>query len=198
MLTLGHIRHFVDIHSDIAYIMIILGVIVEGEIVVILAGIFANIGALNIIISFIAAVIGGSLKSVIGYSAGYYLQKHHSHRPIMTKAENRINYFLPRFAERPFWSIFVSRFLILGLHWFSVLYAGYKKIRIREYIEAEFSSLVVWAIGMLSLGFFFSFTALSISRDIRKVLGIIFICFILFFILEKIVAFIIELIGPQK
>lgn len=197
MITLGHIRHFVELHSDIAYILISLGVIIEGEIVVILAGIFANLGSLNIFIAFIATLIGGSAKSVIGYSVGFYLQKHHSGRPIVSQAERRVHYFLPRFSERPFWSIFASRFLILGLHFFSLLYSGYRKIKLRTFAEAELASLLVWSMAVLALGFFFSYTALSISKDIRKFIGIILLFFIGFFILEKVVAFIVEITSTK-
>ena len=182
MITLNFIRHFVESYDVLAYILIFLGVIIEGEIVVVIAGIFAHLGSLNIYIAFIATVMGGGLKSVIGYSLGYYLQKKHSGRPIINQAERRVNYFLPRFSEKPFWSIFSSRFLILGLHWFSLLFSGYKKVKLRTFAEAE-----------LALGYFFSYTALSISRDIRKFALVILGFFIAFFILEKIVAFIIEL-----
>jgi membrane protein DedA with SNARE-associated domain len=198
MITLNFLRHFVELHSDIAYILIVIGVIVEGEIVVVIAGIFANLGSLNIGLSFAATLIGGSLKSLIGYCLGYYLQAHHSNRPIVRYSEKRIHYFLPRFKERPFWSILVSRFLILGMHWFSLLYSGYKRIKIRTFVEAEVSSLLIWSISMLALGFFFSYTALSISRDIRKFIAIIFLFFLAFFILERIVAFIIELFGSPS
>ena len=51
---------------------------------------------------------------------------------------------------------------------------------------------------MLSVGFFFSYTALSISRDIRNFLLIIIACFIVFFIIEKFVAFVIELFGARS
>ena len=197
MITLGHLRHFVELHADIAYILIVFGVIIEGEIVVVIAGIFANLGSLNLFVSFIATLIGGGAKSVIGYSLGYYLYKHHSGRPIINQAERRINYFLPRFAEKPFWSILVSRFLILGLHWFSLLFSGYKKINVRIFAKAELASLVLWSISVLALGYFFSFTALSISRDIRKFIIIIFLFFIAFFILEKIIAFIVELTSTK-
>ena len=129
MITISHLRHFVELHADFAYILIFLGVIIEGEIVVIIAGIFANLGSLNVFVAFIATMLGGGAKSVIGYSLGFYLQKHHSGKPIVNQAEHRVNYFLPRFAERPFWSIFLSRFLILGLHWFSLIFSGYKKIK---------------------------------------------------------------------
>ncbi len=198
IITISHLRHFVELHADIAYILIVLGVIIEGEIVVILAGIFANLGSLNVFIAFIATMIGGGVKSVLGYSLGYYLQKNHSGRPIINQAEHRINYFLPRFSERPFWSIFLSRFLILGLHWFSLIFSGYKKIKIRTFAEAELGSLMVWSISVLALGFFFSFAALSVSRDVRKFIGIILIFFIVFFIVEKIIAFIIELFNAEE
>lgn len=193
MITLNFIRHFVESYDVLAYILIFLGVIIEGEIVVVIAGIFAHLGSLNIYIAFIATVMGGGLKSVIGYSLGYYLQKKHSGRPIINQAERRVNYFLPRFSEKPFWSIFSSRFLILGLHWFSLLFSGYKKVKLRTFAEAELGSLLTWSVSVLALGYFFSYTALSISRDIRKFALVILGFFIAFFILEKIVAFIIEL-----
>jgi membrane protein DedA with SNARE-associated domain len=197
-LTLTYIKHFVEMHADLAYILITLGVIIEGEIVVVMAGIFAHLGSINIFVAFIATMIGGGAKSIIGYGVGYYLQKHHSGRPIISQAERRVSYFLPRFSERQFWSIFLSRFLILGLHSFSLIFSGYKKVKLKIFAEAELASLMVWSSSILALGYFFSFTALSISRDIRKFIIIIFIFFIGFFILEKLVAFIIEMTRTKE
>jgi membrane protein DedA with SNARE-associated domain len=192
MLSISYLKHFATVHAELAYVLIVLGVVLEGEIAVIIAGIFAHLGALNIYFAFLATVLGGGIKSVLGYSFGYYLQKHHSHNNVLTKTENRINYFLPNFLKRPFLSLFLSRFLILGMYWFALIYAGYKKIKLNTFIKAEASSLLSWAVIMLSLGYFFSYTALSISRDVRKFLGIILLFFIMFFILEKVIAFIIE------
>lgn len=192
MLSIAYIRHFAAIHADLAYILIALGVILEGEIVVILAGIFSHLGSLNIFVAFLATAIGGGIKSVLGYSLGHYLQKYHSHKKIVYKTENRINHFLPNFTSKPFISIFLSRFLILSMYWFTLVYSGYKKINIKTFVKAEISSLITWGVFMLSIGYFFSYTALSISRDVRKFIGIIFIFFVMFFILEKIIAFIIE------
>ncbi len=198
MLTLSHIRHFVELHADIAYLLIVLGVIIEGEIVVIIAGIFANLGSLNIFVAFIMTMIGGASKSIIGYSFGYYLQRKHSENSIVKYSERRVGYFLPRFGERPFFSVFASRFLILGLHWFTLVFSGYKKIKLRTFAEAELASLMLWSTLVLALGYFFSYTALSISRDVRRFIGIIFLFFIAFFILEKIIAFIIEVTTTKN
>ncbi len=59
-------------------------------------------------------------------------------------------------------------------------------------------SLCLWSFGMLALGSFFSFAALSVSRDVRKFFGIILLCLILFFLLEKIIGFIIEVVEEFK
>ncbi|MCX6754214.1 MAG: VTT domain-containing protein [Candidatus Nomurabacteria bacterium] len=190
--------HIAEIHASIVYLLIILGVIIEGEIMVIIAGIFAHLGSINIYLAFLSTVLGGGIKSMIGYSLGYYLHENHSDKKIISRTENRVNYFLPNFLKKPFLSLFLSRFLILGIYWFALIYAGYKKINLRTFIKAEASSLVVWAISMLSIGFFFSYTALSISRDVRKFVGIILLFFVVFFILEKIVAFIIELFELEE
>jgi membrane protein DedA with SNARE-associated domain len=133
MITLNFLRHFVEAHADIAYILIVLGVIVEGEIVVIIAGIFANLGSLNVFVAFLATLLGGSLKSIIGYSLGMYLNSSHSNHFLVRNAEKRLNYFLPKFHKRQFWSLFISRFLVLGLHWFSLIFSGYQKLNLHRF-----------------------------------------------------------------
>lgn len=198
MLTINFIRHFVEAHAVFAYVFIFFGVLFEGEIVVILAGIFTYLGSLHTATSGVAILLGGVSKSVIGYSIGYYLQKHHSHRTFLKKIENRISYFLPRFTERPFWSIFISRFFILGMNWFALIFSGYKRVNIRTYIRAEISSLLVWMTFMFSLGYAFSYAALNVSRDIRKFLGFLLLFFLVFFIVRRMIAFFIEISGKPK
>lgn len=196
-ISIGAIRHFIEIHAIIVYLVIFLGVLIEGEIVVIFAGIFSYLGSINIFVALISVILGGFTKSVLGYTVGYYLYTHHSQKPFMNKIERRISYFLPRFKERPFWSIFASRFFILGIGWFTLIYSGFKNIPLKIYVKAESYSLAVWSVGILSLGFFFGYTALAISRDIRHVLVIILVFFISFFVLEKVIAFIFELFNSK-
>ena len=190
-LSIEVIRHFVVDHSVWAYFFIFIGVIFEGEIVVILAGIFSHLGSLNPLFCLLYVVLGASTKSCIGYLVGQHLESHHAHKPFVRLVERRIAYFLPNFKEKPFWSIFISRFFILGIGWFTLIYSGYKKISLKIFVKAEAFSLAIWSVLMLALGSFFSYTALSISRDVRKFLGIILVFFILFFLLEKIIEFIL-------
>lgn len=197
-LSINLIRHFVEAHAVIVYLVIIIGVILEGEIVVILAGIFSHLGSINPIIALFCVIIGGASKSFLGYTIGFHLQLKHSHRPFLGKIERRISYFLPHFNEQPFWSIFISRFFLLGMGWFTLVFSGYRKVSIKIYAKAEAFSLVIWSVGVLALGFFFSYTALSISKDVRNFLGIILVFFIGFFILERVIALIIELFEEKE
>ncbi len=192
-ISIGAIKHFIELHAIVVYFVIFLGVFLEGEIMVIFAGIFAYLGSINFFIALLAIITGGVLKSVIGYTVGFYLNKHHSHRLFIRKIEGRISYFLPKFKERPFWSIFASRFFILGIGWFTLVYSGYKNISLKTYMKAEAYSLAIWSISIMLLGYSFGYTALSISRDLRHVLLMILVFFISFFVLEKIIAFIVEL-----
>jgi membrane protein DedA with SNARE-associated domain len=194
-ISIGAIKSFIEIHAIIIYLILFLGVIIEGEIVVIFAGIFSYLGSINIFLAFIFIILGGVFKSFFGYSIGHYLNKHHSHKTFVRKVEGRISYFLPRFKEKPFWSIFASRFFILGIGWFTILFSGYKNIPLKIYIKAEAYSLLLWSVGIMTLGYFFSYTALAISRDVRHILVMILMFFITFFILEKIIAFIFEIFN---
>ncbi|HAQ02395.1 TPA: hypothetical protein DEP30_01755 [Candidatus Nomurabacteria bacterium] len=197
-ISITAIRHFIEVHAIIVYLILFLGVIIEGEIVVIFAGIFTYLGSIDVFIALSSVILGGVAKSFIGYSVGSYLQKHHSHKPFMNKIESRISYFLPRFKERPFWSIFISRFFILGIGWFTLLFSGYKQIPLKIYVKAESYSLAIWSVGIMALGFFFGYTALTISRDVRHVLVIILGFFIVFFVLEKVIAFVFELFSIKE
>ncbi len=193
MITINFLRHFVETYAIGAYMLVYIGVILEGEIVVIIAGIFAHLGSLHFLPAFLVIFAAGVSKSFLAYGIGRHFEQHHRHKGLVQRMENRISYFLPRFQEKPFWSIFISRFFLFGIGWVTLMFSGYKKIPFRTYMRAELSSLVIWGLGVLSVGYFFSYTALSISRDVRKFLLIIFLCFIAFFLLRKIIAFVLEL-----
>jgi len=197
-LSIHAIQHFVEAHAVWAYVLIVVGIVAEGEISVILAGIFSHLGALNPVIAFLCAIVGGVSKSFIGYTVGLHLQHHHAHKPFLRFMERRISYFLPHFEKKPFWSIFISRFFVFGIGWFTTIFSGYKKIALKTFVKAEAISLVLWSAGMLALGSFFSYAALSVSRDVRKFFGIILLCLIAFFLLEKIIGFMIEVFEVFK
>jgi membrane protein DedA with SNARE-associated domain len=99
---------------------------------------------------------------------------------------------LPRFKTKPFWSIFISKFIIYANN-ITIIFSGYEKIDYKKFLKAEISATVSWAPVLLSLGYFFSYTALHVSREIWKFLMVVLVLFIIFILFDKLVSWLYEL-----
>lgn len=179
----------VENHQVLAYAVIFIGLIFEGEIILISTGVLAHLGAINFNFALVFILAGGVLKTILGY----YIGKHIHHRWHKTKfvqyLEHRVGDVMPNFEKKPFWSIFISKFII-GVNHIVIIFSGYSRVHYKTYLKAELLSTAIWAPLMLSLGYFFSYTALGISRNIWKFFLIIVIYIILFILVDKLVAFV--------
>jgi len=192
MHTVKFLTTLVEHHQILAYIVIFFGLIFEGEVVVISTGIFAHLGALNFWFSLLFILIGGSSKIFLGYYLGELIHKKWHDTKVLKFIEKRVNRVMPRFKQKPFWSIFISKF-ITGTNYLVIIFSGFKKVDYRQYLKAEFSSTIIWAPLLLSLGYFFSYTALNISKEITRFSLVILILVIGFLILDRLIAWIYEL-----
>ena len=190
--------HLIAEHYILSYIILFIGIIFEGEIVVIIAGVSAHLGALHVFPTLAVILFGGISKTFIGYYLGIFLKKKFPKSKLLLSAENKVHYFFPRFRNRPFWSIFTSRFFTLGLHFMTLIFSGFTGIHIKKVMKAEFSSLLIWTFGVFSLGYFFSYTAVSVTHDIRKFFIIVLLLIVLFIMLHKLFIFISDLIRDTK
>ncbi len=191
MHTVNLLTNLVENHYVLAYIIIFFGLIFEGEFVVISVGILAHLGALNFWLSLIFILLGALSKTFLGYMLGEFLYKKFNHHKIFKYIQKRVYNFFPRFKIKPFWSIFISNF-IMGLNYLVVIFCGYEKIDYKKFLKAEISSKIIWAPLLLSLGYFFSYTALSISREIWKFSMVILVLFIIFILFDKLVSWFYE------
>lgn len=187
MHTVNLLTNLVTHHYILAYIVIFLGLVFEGEFVLISVGILIHLGALNFWISIIFIFLGGLLKTTAGYALGKYLYKKFNHNKFFKYVDRRVHDIMPRFQAKPFWSIFISKFII-GVNYIVVLFSGYRGVNFRTYLKAEFFSTIIWAPLMLSLGYFFSYTALHISKEITKFSLIIILFIIGFFLLDRFIS----------
>jgi membrane protein DedA with SNARE-associated domain len=195
--TIPFLTNFIQIHSILACALLFIGIVLEGEIVMIFGGILGGLGAFNLEALFLTALAGAIVKSLVWYALGKGIAKRYPKSSVFRFLEKKVKFFLPRFRERPFWSIFVSKF-IYGINHFALLLSGYMEINFRTYMKAETYSSLPWVAGFLSLGYFFGYTALSISRDIRKFSIIILLFFLAFIFLEHIIAFLFEIRVQSK
>ncbi len=187
MHTVRILNILVEHHQVLAYFLIFLGLIFEGEVTLISAGVLAHLGAFNfwLVLGFILA--GGIVKTFLGYYIGEYLHKRYKHHRFFIYMEKRILYLMPRFKQKPFWSIFISKF-IMGVNYMVVIFSGYQKINYKTYLKAEFLSTITWAPLLLSIGYFFSYTAIHISREVSRFLLIVVFFTLGFVVLDKLIS----------
>lgn len=184
-------------HQTLAYVVIFFGVLIEGEIFLILAGVSTHIGLFSLMEIIPLILFAAVLKTIFGYQLGVYIRNRFHKNIFVSFIDKKINAFLPRFEEKPFWSIFLSKF-IYGINHFTIIFAGYKKIPRPTYFKAEGISSVIWLTLLFSLGYFFSVAAFSVSRDFRNAILIISFCVILFMVLQKLINFFITLGEDYK
>ncbi len=197
METVNALKHFAEGYEVLAYVLLFFGVVLEGELVLIFAGILTQLGVLNLPLVIATGFLGAIFKAISWYKLGMFLKKRFAENHFFMYLEKRVYHLFPKFKENPFWSIFISKF-IYGINHFVLILAGYSKIDFKTYFKAEFYSAMIWIPEIFSLGYFFSYAALGITKEIHN-FSIIILLFILGFIFfEKLVAFLYEVWEELK
>ena len=192
MNTVNFLTILVDHHHILAYLVIFLGLIFEGEFILIITGILSHLGALNIYFAFLFILVGSLSKTFLGYFLGKAIHDRWHETKFLKYIEKRVLNIMPNFNEKPFWSIFISKF-IFGVNNMVIILSGYENIEFKKYLKAELISTIIWAPLLLGLGYFFSFTALNISKEIWRFSFIILVLMILFFLFDKFVGWLYEI-----
>jgi membrane-associated protein len=192
MHTVNLLIHLVENHQLLVYFIIFLGLIVEGEVLVISTGVLVHLGALPLWPSLFVVLSGGFSKTFLGYYVGTVIRAKWSHVKFFKFFEKRVREIVPKFKERPFWSIFVSKFIISANN-IVILFSGFEKINFKRYLKAETFANLVWAPGLLALGYFFSYTALNVSREISRFSLVVLLLVILYITIDKLIGWAFQL-----
>ena len=183
---------FVGEHQLIVYLLIFIGLVFEGEFFIIATGVLAHLGALNFWIALGFILAGGIAKTILGYHIGRVLYRNWHNAKFLRFVEKRVHHFLPHFRKKPFWSIFLSKFII-GANHLVILFSGFERVNYRKFLTAEGVATAIWAPGLLALGYFFSYTALRVSGEIGKFSLIILLFIVVFIILDKLFGWLYQL-----
>jgi len=191
MHTINFLGRLVEHHQVITYALVYVGITFEGEFFLICTGILTHLGGLNFGFALLFVLLGGFTKTLLGYEIGGFLFRKFNSNKIFKYIQKRVHRFLPKFNEKPFWSIFISKFMI-GANHLVIILSGYEKIDYKKYLKAEVFSTIIWAPLLLSLGYFFSYTAIHVSHTIWKFLIVVLILFIIFILFDKLVSWLYE------
>ena len=192
MHTVYFLIRLVQHHQVLFYSLIFFGLIIVGEFFLISTGILAHLGALNLPFTALVVLAGIVSKSVLGYFLGTTIKKYWNNVTFFKFMAKRVHRVLPKFKERPFWSIFLSKF-IFGANNLIIIYSGFQRVNFKRYLRAEAMSNCLWAPAMIALGYLFSYAALHFSHEAWSFLFVLLILFILFAIFDKFVSWLYEL-----
>lgn len=197
MISFHAITNFAQDHQLLGYLFVFIGVLIEGEFTLIVTGVLAHIGAFTFWEAYLVAISGGMAKTFLGYRLGRMLRRKYAKSRFFRFVVRKVTTLLPKFREKPFWSVFISKF-IFGLNNLVLIYSGFMKVRRTTYFKAELVSTYAWALIAMGLGYVFSIAALNISHDIRKFMLLFLLFLVGFVILQRILHFIIELAETKK
>lgn len=192
MHTVNLLTSLVENNQILVYLMIYSGLVLEGEFFLISVGILIYLGALNPWLTVLFVFAGGLSKTFIGYALGEFLYKKFNHHRFFKYIQKRVYNILPGFKTKPFLSIFISKF-IFGANNIVIIFSGYEKINYKKFLKAEILAMMIWAPLLISLGYFFSYTALHVSSEIWKFLIVVLALFAIFILFDKFVSWLYEL-----
>ncbi len=186
-LTIEHIIPFVEAHRYAGYFLLFIAMVLEGEVFLILAAMIAHLGAFDIGDVFWISIVGVILGNMLWYYLGHKLSSKDFAKNIIIKAEKIVMYFLPRFREEPFKSIFFSKF-IYGANRATVVVSGVLRVKFALFMKAEVPASIVWVALYTTVGYFFGYVAIQATHKAGYFALLILVFVLVFVLLKKVFA----------
>lgn len=196
-LTVEYFISFVEIHRYTGYLILFIAMVFEGEIFLILAGMLTQLKAFDLGDVLWVSVSGVLLGDVLWYYLGYHLQSKWYAGKIVVQAERSVMFFLPSFKEKPFRSIFLSKF-IYGANHATLVMSGALKVPFYLFAKAEALASIVWVVVFLTAGHFFGIAAIWVTHKATRFALIVALFVVAFILLQKLLAFYYERREHQK
>lgn len=176
--------NFVLDHRYLGYAVLFLAMIIEGEILLIVAGMLARLKAFDLgdvlWISFVGVMIGDALW----YGLGALAARSSKLSPLARYAEKSVHTFLPDFRTKPFRSIMLSKF-IYGANHATLILSGVMKVKFRIFIRAEAIASFVWVAIYAVAGFMFGHAALAVTDKAPRFILIALIFVVVFILIQR-------------
>ncbi len=182
--SLEKIVSFVQVHEVLAYVILFLSMVFEGDTFLIISGVLSHLGALSfwfvLAISFIGAMIG----DVLWYALGVVCRRFNfAERPIRG-FEKILHKLLPQFRERPLLSLILAKY-IYGTNHATLILSGVIGMPFRFFFKAQLIASGIWVLLLTLTGYAFGFIALTLTKNVSLFFLLVFLFFIFFNIVEK-------------
>jgi len=175
------ILYFITTHQLLGYLVIFLGMILEGDIILFTAAFLTHYGFFDPVKIIFVVVAGVILGDIIWYYLGIFAVKY----PRINKWLDRITHLVDSHLEKsPFKTLFFSKF-IYGLHHPILMRIGSKKMGLKKYLKSDIIASLIWIVIIAVLGYLFGASFFLVKKYIRYAELLFLAGVIIFFLFEK-------------
>lgn len=191
MLTFHAINSFAQTHRYLGYVILFLGMLVEGETFLMAYGILTHLKAFDWGDAFIIAFAGVIFSDISWYYLGVFLKKRYPNSRFLNNIERRVKNYFPDFEKKPVKGLFMSKF-IAGTNHATLMLAGFLKINFKYFLKLQIIISFIWVSVFLTLGFLFGFAALGYSHKFEKFILVALVLLISAKLLEQLLKYFFE------
>jgi membrane protein DedA with SNARE-associated domain len=173
--VLSHIK-------TIGYPLMLIGMILEGPMMTILAAFAASLGFFNIYAVFSLSLLGDLIGDMILYAIGFWggtttLLKAEKLLKIKPAIVSKLEKLFTLHGKKTIFAVKSTT----GLCWITFIAAGTVRMKFKDFISASFLGGIVWSGLLVVMGYFFGYAFEQIGSYIRYAGLIIFFSVIIFY-----------------
>ena len=176
--------HYTESWSLLVYVLIFLGMFIEGDVILFLSFYLAHEGDLNLFGVIIICIIGILLGDMCWYKFGIYPEKWF---PFLKKRVEKISAILDdQLQKNLFRTVLISKFTY-NLHHITLMRVGALRVPFKKYLKTDILSSIIWIISIGGLGYASSLS-FSLFKKYLKFAEIgLLISLVIFFVLIKLI-----------
>jgi len=185
------LTNFSETHRILSYLIIFFSIFIEGEILLILAGVLSHKGYLDIFDVIIIASVAAILHDLLYWSIGGKLSERNKKKTLFFIDLEKVKAFLGklRISNGPY--IFISKFA-WSLNRVILITSGYMKMPVNELLRYSIPASLVWSITLVSLGNVFAFETDILKKDFKTASLILVIFIVVIIVLENLLRKMLE------
>jgi len=161
------LTNFSEVHRVFVYLAIFAGMFIEGELILILAGILIRGGHLDFFDTLFIAFGAVIIHDIAYWLIGKKLAEKEKRKFLFFNLE-KINTFLEKRKKGAEIYIFVSKFA-WNLNRFVLIANGYLKTPLKKFIRYSLPAGFIWTTTFISLGFIFAQKTEILKKDFKTV-----------------------------
>lgn len=159
------LTNFSEVHRLLTYLAIFFGMFIEGEVILVLAGILIKSGQIYFLDTFFVALSATAIHDVVFWMIGKKLAQN-SNKKFLFFNLGKIKAFMDKFNRFNAFYVFISKFG-WSVNRFVLISSGYLKVPFQKLIKYSLPADLIWTAAFLLIGYTFAGTTEILKKDVK-------------------------------